>query len=394
MGLRMPALNPLATARLVLLAWVLYCWEARAQQLLPVPDHAFFAHNFARDGPFGPLGTKEALATMTGALGKGWKFATVQLLATSLAHSAPFGRPQLWLQTCPRRALCICREASSNGRYCSAWLCMNEAPGLRLAGIADGQAFDTPAVMAAFINNGLQIKGCQCTKQARNGNFCVVWQCIKYNDDGARIIEAHERYVCDTAYHQSQGASGQVPPTAPWGDNTALKAAAPSVLLDQSSNSSTFCAAWTGWKESDRVHEEHKCTCQVPSASRGYCVMSLCNQRHQSVAVGYLPYFMWSFAAHVQGLGLMLIFYLSNKRAQSQQDNIERKPFLTWDGVAGQFLPHIPLAISIIATDYYFSAADAHHDAMWAHIGLVLVVYVPGYLLMACFYQGNQSVAA
>lgn len=243
-------------------------------------------------------------------------------------------------------------------------------------------------------------------------------------------------------------------------------------------------------KESDRVHEEHKCTCQVPSASRGYCVMSLCNQRHQSVAVGYLPYFMWSFAAHVQGksawrslgvenipqlwhkssccsasgcmllpvlliaihsvmlhaaihqlqevlhcciavsfmpcnasspslvalcaaaslnlvwltshslacaaagLGLMLIFYLSNKRAQSQQDNIERKPFLTWDGVAGQFLPHIPLAISIIATDYYFSAADAHHDAMWAHIGLVLVVYVPGYLLMACFYQGNQSVAA
>eukprot|EP00877_Chromochloris_zofingiensis_P004879 jgi/Chrzof1/14392/Cz09g00320.t1 len=44
---------PVATAGLVLLAGILYCWEARAQQLLPVPDHAFFGHKFARDGPLG-----------------------------------------------------------------------------------------------------------------------------------------------------------------------------------------------------------------------------------------------------------------------------------------------------------------------------------------------------
>eukprot|EP00877_Chromochloris_zofingiensis_P004884 jgi/Chrzof1/14397/Cz09g01020.t1 len=60
-------------------------------------------------------------------------------------------------------------------------------------------------------------------------------------------IQAYERYVCDTAYNQAQDASGQVPTTTPWGDYTVLKAAAPSALLDQSSNSSIFCAAWTGW---------------------------------------------------------------------------------------------------------------------------------------------------
>eukprot|EP00877_Chromochloris_zofingiensis_P011031 jgi/Chrzof1/6181/Cz17g14160.t1 len=190
---------------------------------------------------------------------------------------------------------CICREASSNGRYCAAWLCMKQAPGLNLEGIDDGQVFDDAEIMAAFIDNGLQIKGCQCTQQALNGNFCVVWECIKYNDVAARM-EAHERYVCDTAYNQSQSASGQVPLFAAWGDYTPLKAATPSALLDQSSNSSVFCAAWTGWKESDRVREEHKCTCQAPSASKGYCKLSLCNQRHQSVAVGYLMYFYWLMA--------------------------------------------------------------------------------------------------
>eukprot|EP00877_Chromochloris_zofingiensis_P004878 jgi/Chrzof1/14391/Cz09g00310.t1 len=165
---------------------------------------------------------------------------------------------------------------------------MKQEPGLSLGGIGDARAFDSAAVMAAFINNGLQIKGCQCKTQALNGNFCVVWECIKYNDDDKRV-KAHERYVCDTAYNQTaQGASGQT--TAPWGDYTALKAASPSALLDQSSNNGIFCAAWTGWKESGVIHEEYKCTCQASLESKGYCGMSLCNHRHQSMAPGYVPY--------------------------------------------------------------------------------------------------------
>lgn len=53
--LRMPTRRPLATVGLVLLEGILYSWEARAQQL-PVPNYAFFGHDFKRDGLSGTLG--------------------------------------------------------------------------------------------------------------------------------------------------------------------------------------------------------------------------------------------------------------------------------------------------------------------------------------------------
>eukprot|EP00877_Chromochloris_zofingiensis_P004885 jgi/Chrzof1/14398/Cz09g01030.t1 len=165
--------RPLAIAGLVLLAGVSYCWEARAQQLLPVPEHEFFGNNFVRDGLSGPLD-------------KGWTSATVQLSVTSLAHIALFGETKNVAEDLSSEAECICRKASSNGRYCSAWLCMKRAPGLSLTGIADGQAFDILWTVMAAVDNGLQLKICHCTKQATNGNFCVVWECKKYNDDDAR----------------------------------------------------------------------------------------------------------------------------------------------------------------------------------------------------------------
>eukprot|EP00877_Chromochloris_zofingiensis_P001321 jgi/Chrzof1/1118/Cz01g40220.t1 len=388
----MHARRPLAIATIVLLvlAGILQCWEARAQQLLPVPDHAFFGHDFKKYGLSGPLGSyrgglpvddwgyrqrldvcnNTTSGNLTGTYCAVWE---TKIVASD--QGRPVHSP---CSNVSSEAQCICREASGNRRYCSAWLCMKQAPVSVLEGIGDAIAHNNAEGMAAVRNGSLQIKGCQCTKEALNGNFCVMWECIEYN---AGRVQAHGRFVCDTAYNQAQGASGQASPTSPWGDYTALKAAAPSDLLDQTSNSSIFCAAWTGWIESDLVHEEHKCTCQGPSDSQAYCNISICHHRHRSVVVPYLFYFLWALVICFSGVCLVIAFELYNTPQDSDQPEQRFPPCqLQWMQTVIVLLFGIR---SVIMGSH--SAADGQDKGVGAHIGIVVAVHAGGLLLLHCF---------
>ncbi len=47
-----------------------------------------------------------------------------------------------------------------------------------------------------------QVKSCQCRAEAANGNFCLRWQCIKFNDDGRGAIGFVD-YNCTASYNNA-----------------------------------------------------------------------------------------------------------------------------------------------------------------------------------------------
>eukprot|EP00877_Chromochloris_zofingiensis_P011032 jgi/Chrzof1/6182/Cz17g14170.t1 len=97
-------------------------------------------------------------------------------------------------------------------------------------------------------------------------------------------------------------------------------------------------------------------------------------------------------ACAAAGFFTTLKFGMHDKRAQSGQNDTERGEIPSV-GLVMQIFSMILCAISIIASDYLDSAADAKHHGMWAHIALAFGVYLGCFPLLSCF-QGNESVAA